>query len=143
MAASPFVWYELMTSDPAAAAAFYTGVVGWQAADSGMPGVDYTVLSAGPSMIAGLMALPEHLVAEGVPPHWIGYVGVDDVDAKTAELQRLGGQLHKAPEDIPGVGRFAVRTAPRSACSAASRPRARRRRSRRRPARPARWAGTS
>ena len=42
MAATPsrFVWYELMTSDPAAARAFYTQVVGWQATDSGMPGMD-------------------------------------------------------------------------------------------------------
>ena len=35
---SRFVWYELMTTDPAAARAFYTQVVGWQTADSGKIG---------------------------------------------------------------------------------------------------------
>ena len=29
--AKPFFWYELMTSDMDAAAAFYTDVVGWKA----------------------------------------------------------------------------------------------------------------
>ena len=35
MPASRFVWYELLTPDVAGAAAFYSGVVGWQAQDSG------------------------------------------------------------------------------------------------------------
>ena len=35
----PFVWYELMTSDDEAAAAFYRQVIGWQTADAGMPGM--------------------------------------------------------------------------------------------------------
>jgi len=45
--ASPFVWYELMTSDAPAASAFYQQVIGWGAADAGMPGMAYTLLSAG------------------------------------------------------------------------------------------------
>lgn len=31
------VWYELMTSDPDAAEAFYGRVIGWTTAPSGMP----------------------------------------------------------------------------------------------------------
>ena len=34
-----FVWYELMTTDMKAAEAFYSKVVGWDAADAGMPEV--------------------------------------------------------------------------------------------------------
>ena len=29
-----FIWYELLTSDPDAAAAFYGAVIGWTASDS-------------------------------------------------------------------------------------------------------------
>ena len=72
MPASRFVWYELMTPDVAAAAAFYSGVVGWQAQDSGMPGVDYTLLKVGDARTAGLMALPAELAAIGRPPGWRG-----------------------------------------------------------------------
>ena len=108
-----FVWYELMTTDPAAAERFYTRVVGWTAADAGMPGMKYTLLSAGGHQIAGMMALPPE--AGGMPPCWTGYVAVDDVDAKAAEIATAGGSVLHLPDDIPGVGRFAVVADPQGA----------------------------
>ena len=107
-AASRFVWYELMTSDAPAAEAFYRSVIGWQTADAGMPGMRYTILSAGTAGIAGLMALPAEAAAGGVPPNWTGYIGVADVDAMAERVRGAGGAVHHPPEDIPGVGRFAV-----------------------------------
>jgi hypothetical protein len=56
LSTSPFVWYELMTIDASAATAFYQQMVGWQAADAGMSGMDYRLLSAGQGHIGGLMA---------------------------------------------------------------------------------------
>ncbi len=45
MMATSFIWYELMTSDPQAAKAFYEKVVGWEAkAFEG--GGDYTIFEA-------------------------------------------------------------------------------------------------
>ena len=114
-AASRFVWYELMTSDAPAAEAFYRSVIGWQTADAGMPGMRYTILSAGPAGIAGLMALPAEAAAGGVPPNWTGYIGVADVDAMAARVREAGGAVHHPPEDIPGVGRFAVVADPQGA----------------------------
>ena len=67
-----FVWYELMTSDTAAAERFYRSVVGWNAKDAGMPDMSYTIFSAGEHMVGGLMATPKE--AEGMPPGWIGRV---------------------------------------------------------------------
>jgi len=103
-----FVWYELMTSDVAAATRFYQSVVGWEAKDAGMPGSDYTILSAGGVGVGGLMALPAQACAMGVPPCWSGYIGVDDVDAYVTRVTAAGGKLLREPADIPGVGRFAV-----------------------------------
>ena len=103
-----FVWYDLMTTDVDAAASFYCSVVGWTTADSGMNDRSYTLLSAGPVMVGGLMPLPENLRAEGVPPCWTGYVGVDDVDAYAVRVKAAGGSVRRGPENIPGVGRFAV-----------------------------------
>lgn len=103
-----FVWYELMTSDAAAATRFYQSVVGWEAKDAGMPGGDYTILSVGGRGIGGLMTLSADARAQGVPPCWTGYVGVDDVDAYVPRVTAAGGKLLREPEDIPGVGRFAV-----------------------------------
>lgn len=115
---SRFVWYELMTSDPAAATDFYCRVVGWTARDSGMPGMNYTLLHAGETGVGGLMAVPAEAAAAGARPGWLGYVSVPDVDAYAAKVRDAGGGIHHAPDDIPGVGRFAVVADPQGAALA-------------------------
>jgi predicted enzyme related to lactoylglutathione lyase len=110
-----FVWYELMTSDPDAAAAFYTQVVGWTAADSGMPGMKYILVNAGPAQVGGIMTIPDGAKAMGAGPAWDGYIAVADVDAAAARAVAAGAKVYKAPEDIPGVGRFAVMGDPHGA----------------------------
>jgi uncharacterized protein len=54
------------------------------------------------------MAIPEPMCAEGVPPCWSGYIGVDDVDADAKRVKAAGGGIKRPPTDIPNVGRFAV-----------------------------------
>jgi hypothetical protein len=53
--------------------------------------------------------------ATGAPPHWIGYVGVPDVDAAARDVKKLGGVVHHEPTDIPQVGRFAIVADPQGA----------------------------
>jgi predicted enzyme related to lactoylglutathione lyase len=103
--ASKFVWYELHTRDAGRAAEFYGKVIGWTAADSGMPHQKYLVASIGERMVAGLL---EKKIEDGMGPMWVGYVGVEDVNDSAAAIVKAGGVVHKGPEDIPGVGRFAV-----------------------------------
>jgi uncharacterized protein len=103
-----FVWHELMTSDPAAAMAFYGNVVGWSAQHSPVPGMDYWMLKAGEIPVCGLMSVPEEAKQKGARPMWVGYVGVDDVDAAVAKAKTLGGVVYRPPQDIPTVGRFAI-----------------------------------
>src|SRR6185295_12122124 len=50
-----FVWYELTTTDMEAAKAFYAEVVGWGARDASMPGMPYTVFTAGEASVSGMM----------------------------------------------------------------------------------------
>ncbi|MDG3574910.1 VOC family protein [Rhizobium sp. YJ-22] len=106
-----FVWYELMTTDIPAAARFYNSVVGWNARDAGM-GLEspYWLLEMPGQKQAtgGLQALPEDMKAMRVPPNWTGYVAVDDVDATAEKCVELGGTIRRPPDDIPGIGRFAV-----------------------------------
>jgi len=113
--ASLFVWHELMTSDAPAATAFYTAVLGVATAVQPMPDGDYTLLSAGGTQVAGLMALPAAAAAAGARPGWTGYVAVADVDAKAAAVQAAGGTVCHPPADIPGVGRFATVADPHGA----------------------------
>lgn len=110
-----FVWYELMTTDMKAAEVFYTDIVGWSARDAGMAGMNYTLFSAGDHQIAGLMTMPDGALEMKVPPAWLGYIAVDDIDDLAARVGAEGGTVHRAPEDIPNIGRFAIVTDPHGA----------------------------
>lgn len=100
-----FCWNELMTRDTAAAGKFYSELLGWKTADSGMPGMNYTLLKAGEKDAGGMMEMPAEIPKE-VPPHWMSYIAVDDVDSLVEKTKELGGTVLFGPQDIPQVGRF-------------------------------------
>ena len=101
-----FIWYELLTSDADAAQAFYGKVVGWTAAPFAEGANDYRVLSAPDGQgIGGLMTMP---CEAGMGPAWLGYIGVDDVDATVAGIEAAGGRVDMPAKDMEGVGRIAM-----------------------------------
>ena len=104
-----WIWFELLSTDPDAAQAFYGDVVGWTAKSSGAPDMDYRLLSAPDGEVAGLMQQPEGTGEKSV---WLGYVGVDDVDASVAAIEAAGGTTHMPATTMPGVGRMAMLTDP-------------------------------
>jgi predicted enzyme related to lactoylglutathione lyase len=115
-----FNWYELTTTDVAAATAFYTKVIGWGAQDASAPGRPYVLFTAGKAMVSGAMELPEGARKSGATPCWLGYVGIDDVDAAADQVKRLGGTVYMPPTEIPGISRFAVFADPQNAALAMS-----------------------
>lgn len=117
-----FVWYELMTSDTKGAKAFYADVFGWDIQDAGMPDMSYDILSVGSRAIGGLRPIPEAVRSLGGSPGWLGYIGVEDVDACAAQIVEMDGAVHRAPQDIPSVGRFAVVADPHGAAFVLFRP---------------------
>ena len=112
---SHFVWYELVTTDVAAATAFYTRVMGWGAWDASAPGKPYILFGDGKSAISALTPLPDDARRVGVQSAWVGYVGVDDVDATAERVTHLGGVIHVPPTDASDVSRFSVFADPQSA----------------------------
>ena len=109
-----FAWYELLTTDVAAARAFYCNVVGWDARDASTAELAYTLFSAGNGPVSGLMALPEEARRMGATPRWMGYVGVDNADAATDRIKRLGGAVYVPPTDS-NIGRISVVADPQTA----------------------------
>src|ERR1700734_2324666 len=109
-----FVWYELMTTDMAAAKAFYASVVGWDAQDASVSDYAYALFTAASAPLGGLMELPQEARRMGATPRWMGYVSVDNADVSTAALKRLGGTVYVPPTDS-NIGRIAVVTDPQSA----------------------------
>lgn len=105
-----WIWYELLTTDADAAIDFYGQIVGWT--PSKFPGntVDYNIMSVGEEAVAGIMKNPAP-----TGPAWLGYVGVDDVDAAVAKIEQLGGKVHMPPTDLDGVGRISMVEDPQGA----------------------------
>lgn len=110
-----FVWYELMTTDPEAAEAFYKDVMDWGTTPFEGGPTPYTVWLNGQTPIGGLMELPPDLRSVGVPPNWTVSVSTPDVDATIARVAELGGSVRVQPMDIPMVGRFSVVADPQGA----------------------------
>lgn len=117
--AGKHVWYELLTTDPDAASAFYGSVVGWTVSDPAPPelsgGQDYRMLvRANGGNTGGMMRLDAAMIEHGARPTWLGYVAVDDVDEAVAAIGANGGMVLMPAMDLP-VGRMALVTDPQGA----------------------------
>ena len=49
----------------------------------------------------GVLRLTDEMRQHGAQPVWLGYVGVDDVDATVAPIEAKGGKALMPPFDIP------------------------------------------
>ena len=110
--ANPFVHIELHTGDLAKAKAFYSSLFDWKLQDMPMPdGGSYTMINVGEGTGGGMMSTP----APGVPPHWLAYVGVDDVAAATEKARALGAAVVQDVVEVAGYGWLSVLTDPTGA----------------------------
>jgi len=98
--ANPFVHIELHTGDLAKAKVFYSSLFDWKLQDIPMPdGGSYTMINVGEGTGGGMMSTP----ASGVPPHWLAYVGVDDVAAATEKARALGAAVVQDVMEVAGM----------------------------------------
>jgi predicted enzyme related to lactoylglutathione lyase len=104
--AGSFTWLDLMSPDQAEAIDFYTRALGFTTEKWG--GGDYTMLKSGDETFGGVMTLPAEAVATGSPPHWLGYVSVDDLGVSVGRAKALGGTVLRDTTPIPDVGAFAI-----------------------------------
>ena len=63
----------------------------------------------------GVLPLTDEMQQHGARPTWLGYIGVDDVDAAVAAIEQAGGKALMPAFDIPGVGRIAMVADPQGA----------------------------
>lgn len=102
-------WFELGTTDQAAAKRFYGALFGWSALDNPMgPGETYTMFQLPEGDTGAVYTLPPALRAQGVPPHWGVYFAAADVDASAAKVAALGGSMVQPPFDVGDAGRMAI-----------------------------------
>jgi hypothetical protein len=102
-------WTELHTTDPERCKAFFAELLGWAYQDIQGPARDGScVIWTADNRVVGFLFGMKGKEQRGVPPHWMPYIRVDNVDAACAEVDRLGGRVATPPFAIPGLGRAAV-----------------------------------
>ena len=110
-----FIWYELMTGDPAQAAQFYEPVAGWKIGDPVPSPTEYRMIDTGDGLVGGALTLTDDMTQHGARPTFMGYIGVDDVDATLEAIEAKGGKMLMPATDMDGVGRIAMAADPQGA----------------------------
>jgi predicted enzyme related to lactoylglutathione lyase len=109
-------WADLSTGDAKRAEDFYGGLFGWQFMRDEKDPSGYVHIKNGEHHIGGIP--PAAHRKPGVPPHWLAYFQVDDVDAVAKNAKAMGAKFYLEPMSMEGVGRMAVIADPQGAAFA-------------------------
>jgi uncharacterized protein len=106
---NPVVHFELMSKDPAKAAAFYEQLFGWKI--QRRPELNYRLVeTGGEGGINGGIFKPEQ------PKPWPGnttlYINVDDLAAYRKRIVAAGGKICIEEQEVPGMGWLSLFTDP-------------------------------
>ncbi|MFI9326716.1 VOC family protein [Kitasatospora sp. NPDC052868] len=96
-------WVELLTRDAAGATAFYPAVLGWTV----NPSESYTQWGLAGLDFGGMLVMDERFPPQ-VPPHWLPYFAVADVDVSVFRAGNLGADVLMPPVSMAGGRRVAV-----------------------------------
>lgn len=110
-------WHELTTTDHAKAYDFYQQLFGWEKRgdfDMGAMGV-YQTYGRGEQTLGGMWTAPADLP---MPPNWLYYIRVANVDDAAERVKALGGRVLNGPMDVPGGDRIAQCMDPQGAAFA-------------------------
>jgi predicted enzyme related to lactoylglutathione lyase len=108
-----FCWADLMTQDPSRAQEFYSRLLGWKFDAGEHDTSGYLHIQNGETMIGGMPSVrPE---TANIPPHWMIYFQVADVDATAAKAKEMGAKILMEPTSMEGVGRLAIIDDPQGA----------------------------
>ncbi len=101
-------WLDLTVDDAPRVRDFYRRVVGWTASEVDMGDyADYTMsLPQSGTAVAGVCHARG--ANAGLPPQWLVYLVVEDLDASLEAVRELGGTLLAPPRNAGGQGRYAV-----------------------------------
>ena len=96
-------WNELLVDDVEAAVSFYSRLFGWERSVMDVGTGPYHVMSAGGTMVAGIMQKPADMPAAAWTIYFEAATALDDA---LARANGLGGQTVAEAMDVPSIGRL-------------------------------------
>jgi predicted enzyme related to lactoylglutathione lyase len=111
-------WTDLTVDDAEEISSFYSEVVGWESAPVDMGGYSDFSMNAPASgkTVAGICH------ARGtnadLPPQWLVYINVEDLDESVVRCAELGGEVIVGPKGQGSHGRYCVIRDPAGAVAA-------------------------
>src|SRR5262249_19690384 len=111
-------WVDLTVPDADAVRDFYQHVTGWTPSPVDMGGYqDYCMNPAGTEgPVAGICHA--RAANAGLPPVWLIYVNVPDLDESLRQCLARGGKLRSQPRSMGAQGRYCVIEDPAGAVAA-------------------------
>lgn len=103
-------WNELYTPDIKKAKQFYSDLFGWTYETD--PDNDYLMIKNNGRSNGGMMPITPEMM--GMPPCWMVYFTVADIEASVKRAAELGGSVHLPPMKV-GVGTIAMIAEPAGA----------------------------
>jgi predicted enzyme related to lactoylglutathione lyase len=110
-------WHDLTVENAEQVKDFYSEVTGWKAAPVDMGGYnDFSMITSSDECSAGICH------ARGtnadLPPQWLVYITVEDLDKSIDKCEKLGGKIIAGPKNMGDIGRFCVISDPAEAVCA-------------------------
>ena len=101
-------WMDLTVPDAAQVREFYSQVVGWKSEALSMGDYDDYCMATPEEgkTVAGVCHARG--ANANIPPQWMIYITVADLDASVARCRDLGGEIVVGPKDQGGQGRYCI-----------------------------------
>ena len=96
-------WMDLTVDDAERVRDFYRDVVGWETMALSMGDYDDYCMMAGD---ANFGICHHRGKNTGIPPYWIPYINVTDLDARMEQVKALGGEIVHGPRKMGEKARY-------------------------------------
>ncbi len=111
-------WLDLTVDEAEQVRDFYAAVVGWQPSPVDMGGYsDFNMQSPGRGQAVAGVCHARGINAD-LPPVWLVYFVVEDLDHSIQECLDRGGKVIAGPKEMGGQGRYCVLQDPAGAIAA-------------------------
>jgi predicted enzyme related to lactoylglutathione lyase len=104
---SEFCWNELATPNAHAAKDFYGKLLGWTFIDKTDGDMTYTMIQNKDQTFGGMWQIPTDQ-QNHIPPHWLGYILVDNLEETLQNAEQLGATVTMPITPVGDMGRFII-----------------------------------